>query len=278
MCIRDRISYTFTSNTSNASLNVTSIGGYSAGRSIITITVNSGVYLWASSTSNNGLSLSGGTSGDSITLVNNGYIMGCGGNGGTYSVLPTNGSTALSLGYNTTVTNNSYIGGGGGGGAGYGQSNHYNGGGGGAGGGNGGSSSYPRASIPTVSGGSGGAIGSVGGCGQYSCGRGCGCCFARGAGGGGRIFPGSGGTSPGQGGGAGGASGATCGDPQAAGGSSNNAGSTGYFGGGGGGWGASGGQAQYPSTRNGGSGGNSVAKNGYSLSQGGSGSYWGAVS
>ena len=72
---RVSISHTFTSTTTNASLNVTSISGYIAGKSDITITVNGGVYLYATSTGSAGLSLSGGSSADTLTLVNNGFIL-----------------------------------------------------------------------------------------------------------------------------------------------------------------------------------------------------------
>ena len=75
------ISFTFTTNTQNAAKDVSTIGGYSAGKSDITITNNSGIYLWSDSTSLYGLNLTGGTTGDTVTLVNNGYIMGRGGDG-----------------------------------------------------------------------------------------------------------------------------------------------------------------------------------------------------
>jgi hypothetical protein len=125
---RAALSYTFSSNTANASLNVTTISGYVSGKSDITITVNTGIYLYSTSTGNSGLTLTGGTSGDTITVVNNGYIMGQGGNGGSGA-----GGPALSLGFPTTVNNTNpvaYIGGGGGG-----LSTGTGGGGGGAGGG-----------------------------------------------------------------------------------------------------------------------------------------------
>ena len=121
---------------------MTSISGYVSGKSDITITVNSGVYLYATSNSNAGLSLLGGGTGDTITLVNNGFILGQGGEGfkAPTQTAPTAGGTALSLAFNTTVNNtnaSAYIAGGGGGGGG-GDA----GGGGGAGGGNGGSGYY----------------------------------------------------------------------------------------------------------------------------------------
>ena len=266
---RATISYTFSSSTSNASLNVTSISGYVAGKSDITVTVNSGVYLWASTTSNYGLTLTGGASGDTLSLVNNGYIIGCGGNGGSSA------GPALSLGFSTSVTNNSYIAGGGGGG--YAPGSCYGGGGGGAGGGGG-------TGGPGYGGGSGGSIGNSGGNGgHYSCF--CGCTFIGGGGGGGRILPGTGGAGANAishiaayGGGAGGGGGS--GNPftgyfGGAGGGGNYAGSSGSSqygtsaGGGGGGWGASGGS--------GGSGGNAIAKNGNTLTYVTTGNVWGAV-
>ena len=276
------LTYTFAANTADAILNITSgtaptggtvSGTYIAGVTAIIVNINSGVYLWASSTGNAGLTLTGGTSGDTLTIVNNGYIMGCGGHGGDIDsggnpVTPTpSGGTALSLGFTTTVNNtngSAYIGGGGGGGG----TAALGSGGGGAGGGN--SGILGAATPAPIPGALGGSIGSVGANGTYYAG-----------GGGGRIFPGSGGAGgsgtgklvafPGSGGGAGGGGGATGqassvvtagsgGAGNAAGG--NSSGTAGSAAGGGGGWGASGGS----STSSGGSGGKAVALNGYSVS------------
>lgn len=198
---RFTINYTFTSSTPNATLNVTTLTKYRAGVSDITVTVNSGVYLYATSTSNYGLQLTGGTTGDTLNLINNGYIAGRGGDGGasyyhyggnTYVWVGSVGGPALSIGYNTTLVNNSFIGGGGGGGMLM--------GGGGAGGGNGGRNNGSVCS-------NGGGPGASGGGGTTLS------CVGTG-GGGGRIFPGSGagagviGIGAGQGGGGGGAGGA----------------------------------------------------------------------
>jgi hypothetical protein len=79
---RVSVSSTYTTSTSNASLNLSGIGGYSAGKTDITVTVNASVYLWASTTANYGLTLTGSATGDTVTVVNNGYIMGRGGQGG----------------------------------------------------------------------------------------------------------------------------------------------------------------------------------------------------
>lgn len=248
---RVSISYTFTTSTVNASLNVSSIGGYTAGKTDITVTVNSGIYLWANSTSNYGLNLTGGTTGDTLTLVNNGYIMG---QGGTPNVA---GGAALNvgIGMNITINNAGYIGGGGGGGGGSG----YGAGGGGAGGGAGGCSTSGWTHCQGCNG-AGGGIGASGNSGgRYYRGGGCCISFLYLSGGGGRIMPGSGGGGGssnggvyGGGGGAGGGgnAGGRYGHLAGNGGSANAAGGNGrqcggyiggVAGGGGGGYGASGG-------------------------------------
>lgn len=222
-------SYTFTTSTSNASLNLSGISGYIAGKSIITITVNSGVYLWATTTANYGLNLTGGTTGDVFTLVNNGYIMGKGG---------APGGPALNVGVGNsgiTINNVGYIGGGGGNGG-------YFAGGGGAGG-----SGGP---------GCGATIGTKGVNGGGSSPSGC-CIGAGNGGAGGRIFPGCGGagnpsycTTGGRGGGAGGGGGnyfvtSNAGGPGGAGSAAGGNYSNNYAGGGGGGWGATGGNGRF---------------------------------
>lgn len=287
---RVAISFTFSSSTANATRNVTSISGYVAGASDITITVNSGVFLHATSTANAGLTLSGGTSGDTITLVNNGFIMGQGGQGSISDSNGVNnlaraGGPALSLGFNTTVNNTNaaaFIGGGGGGG-GSASSAKFNttGGGGGAGGGAGGDG---LSASNIDAGGAGGGIGAAGGNGVGGAGGS--------GGGGGRIFPGTGGaavtavfsggsTVGGLGGGAGGSGAARSLDQNSAvsgaGGSSNGTGGNGArlsgTGGaagaaGGGGWGASGGVAfgsRSDATRESGAGGRAVQLNGFAV-------------
>lgn len=167
---RVSLSYTFSASTANASLNVTSLSGYSAGKSDITVTVNSGVYLWSSAITTPGLTLTGGSNGDKITLVNNGFIMGKGGNGLTGTSPTTrieaqSGGSAISTSLPITITNTAgYIGGGGGGGGGFwyyvsGSNHSLIGGGGGAGGGVGGNILNQ---VETHSGGAGGTIGTSG--------------------------------------------------------------------------------------------------------------------
>lgn len=259
---RVAVSYTFSASTANASLNVTAIGGYVAGRTDVTITVNASVYLYSTAVGTPGLTLSGGTSGDTVTLVNNGFIMGMGGAGGVGNgTLPGNpAGNAIQLGYPTTINNTNpvaYIGGGGGGGG----AGSNNGGGGGAGGGAGGSSvnvtggagggigatGSPGAAfpgLPTTASGRGGGAGGGGGA-YYSAGR---IAAYHAGGGGGRIFPGTGGAGGVPGGGAGGSANAVGGSgTQAAGGS---------------GWGATG--ASSPQ-RAGGAAGKAVNLNGQTV-------------
>ena len=259
---RATLSYTYSASTQSASLNVTSISGYVSGKSDITITVNSGVYLWS------GFTLTGGNSGDTVTLVNNGYIMGDGGNGGgvyfNSLVSAGAGQTALSLGFNTTVNNtnaSAYIGGGGGGGGvASGGSFGTTAGGGAAGGGAGGYLFYIQCcAFNYVYGGAGGSIGNSGANGAPNTG-----------GGGGRVFAGTGGTGgygsvTAKGGSAGGGGGGGNNSSQAGGtgGSANNAGGAGgatFGSGGGGGWGASGGTGVNGGA--GAAGGKAVALNG----------------
>ena len=82
---RPQLVYIFSVNTADSSLDVSTISGYKAGKSDITITVNSGIYLYSTAVGTPGLALTGGSSGDTITLVNNGYIMGQGGAGANRS-------------------------------------------------------------------------------------------------------------------------------------------------------------------------------------------------
>lgn len=259
----------YSSNTADANINVSTLPGYIAGASDITITVNSGVYVYATSTSNAGMTISGAILGDTVTLVNNGFIMGQGGTGSAWNGSPSTGGPALNLNTSISVTNNSYIGGGGGGGGKGGEA----GGGGGAGGGTGGKGA---GSGSAGAGGGPGASGSNGG-GFYN------------AGGGGRVMPGSGGQGGfqpaannfGRGGTAGG--GGAAGYVGGTGGSGGSAGNTGNNGtnpggGGGGGWGASGGFGVDTTIRSGASGGKAVGLNGNTITWLTLGTVYGAIS
>jgi hypothetical protein len=258
------LNYTFSTNTTDSTINVTSLPGYVAGITDIIITVNSGVYVYATSTGNAGLTISGSTSsGDTVHLINNGFIIGRGGSAQGWSVSNAAGrpgGPALNILTNMSITNNSYIAGGGGsGGAGM--------GGGGAGGGNGGDG------LTAGTGGAGGGPGQAGANGSQSgrvngVGGGAGGSGAGGddysfgaGGGGGRILPGVGGVG---GGGSGG--------------SANNPGGYGSNGGGGGGWGASGGNGGVGSPPLlGGAGGQSVILNGRTVTWLVTGTRWGAI-
>ena len=175
------------------------------GSTPLVFTVPSGTYIWSDDRTKAALTISNDFN-DKLTLVNNGYIIGRGGNGGVFGTTAQSGGPAISnAATGVIVENNSgafIAGGGGGGGTGNGA-----GGGGGAGGGSGargytasGSNWYPNSSL----GGSGGGLGQVGSNGSGSLnvtgggsGGGGGGRFAAqsggGGGGGGRVLPGVGG-------------------------------------------------------------------------------------
>jgi len=174
------------------------------------VTVNSGIYILASSTATPALTVSGAFP-QGVRLINEGYIIGYGGKGGAGSI-NSNGGAGLAGGSGITasanlfVVNNGTVGGGGGGGGGGAGSNYgdlYGGGGGGGGatygaGGAGGSGTGPG----TGTGGPGGAAtlstGGTAGASNYAKG---------GVGGGWGTAGGSGTNANGGSGGAGGAAG-----------------------------------------------------------------------
>ena len=92
----------------------------------IILTINPGVYIGSTSTSTPALNIgTGWPAGTTITIINNGYILGAGGAGGAggnyYSqpgIAGAPGGPALNLTWPITITNNGYIFGGGGGGKG----------------------------------------------------------------------------------------------------------------------------------------------------------------
>ena len=245
---RVALNYTFSGNTANASLNLSSLGGYSSGKSDATITINSGVYLYATSTSTAALTVTG-TAGDTVKIINNGYIMGQGGFGqgfqsGTFNQdTATQGGPGIQINVPLTIDNTNsgaYIGGGGGGGAGGGSGLTGGGGAGGGGGGRGNNSgTYISASNGAASPGGTGSNGQYTSLSPQK--------FIQ-SGGGGRVFPGTGGgtvTVSGRGatsyqvglGGSAGGGGAAIADYTGGGLTIFNGG------GGGGGWGASGGKS-----------------------------------
>lgn len=258
------------------------VPGYIAGSTKVELLINPGVYVYSDDITKPGLLVTGFVTGDSVKIVNNGFIIGKGGQGGVtdaYSEVAENGGNGISLFFPVTIENNSYIAGGGGGGAdGFTQT----GGGGGAGGGKGGNGVF----TDTQDGGYGGAPGMPG-----QNGRGVPDLDNYGAGGGGgRILPGLGGaggtalSANGKGGGAGGGGAFATEEPDSqnggAGGAANSPGQSTTGGiirlaaGGGGGWGASGGSA----THTPGAGGKGIALNGKTATITGPGIVYGAIS
>lgn len=175
---RVALALTIASNTQNYDVytQASASPSYVAGVTDLTVTVNPGIVVGSSTTGSYAMSVpSAFTSGDTVTIVNNGTVIGRGGNGGnagpryTLNLDGTTGGTggnALYANYTTVFTNNGTLsgagGGGGGGRFGYGGAG---GGGGGAGNtaGSGGAGSpaplpgYPGASGTLTSGGGGGA-------------------------------------------------------------------------------------------------------------------------
>ena len=170
-------------NTSSYFLNITSLTGYVSGKTDVTITVGSNVYVYGDTyggAPNAGIEVVGGASADTIKIINNGYIVGAGGNSGAgtrncayYS--PEVGQPAIrtSSPAPLTVVNNSgaFIAGGGGGGGGGGQIivgaalSYFPFGGAGAGGGSGNASSGGRG-VPPGTGANGTIVFNDFGCGD----------------------------------------------------------------------------------------------------------------
>lgn len=90
---------------------------YIAGITDVTITVGGGIVIGSNSTGAYAMQITGFTTGDRVTLVNHGYIVGRGGNGGNApSGAGGGGGPALYVNFPTTIYNYAHIGGGGGGG------------------------------------------------------------------------------------------------------------------------------------------------------------------
>lgn len=106
------LSLTISANTQNYNIKTALGASYVSGRSAVTVTINAGIVVGSSSTATYGMQTGTGWSGsDSISIVNNGYIVGRGGN--SYQT----GGPALALNWPVTITNASgyiYSGGGGG--------------------------------------------------------------------------------------------------------------------------------------------------------------------
>jgi hypothetical protein len=108
------LSYVFSANTNETTITISTLPGYKAGKTNLTVTINASVLIVSTTTATPALTITGGTAGDTVVVVNNGFIAGRGGAGGAGT-----GGVAVSLGYPATINNTSpaaYIGGGGGGG------------------------------------------------------------------------------------------------------------------------------------------------------------------
>ena len=176
-----QFSFTISSDTTNASLSTLATAAGWDGSSALVATINSGVYVYSTSTGTPALTVSGSYPAG-VSLINNGYIVGMGGTGG-YGYSGTNypnyghagysGGGALSVSSAISITNNGTIAGGGGGGGGGGtkwrsaKPDGYGSGGGGGGGRSGKSNSsggprgYQKTTGIVVSWGSAGSSGTV---------------------------------------------------------------------------------------------------------------------
>ena len=128
----NQFAFTISSNQTNANLRTLAIAAGWNQSSKVVATINSGIYISSNSTGTPALTVNGSFPGG-VELVNNGYIVGMGGNGGVgdrYSLgggsAGASGGLALSVSVATTINNASgVIGGGGGGGGGGGWSYLY---------------------------------------------------------------------------------------------------------------------------------------------------------
>ena len=186
-CInRIAINLVQTADAQNLVLSTSSItSGYVPGNTDVTLTINTGVVVGSTFPSSQAaFSIdSSWTNGDTVTIVNNGYIVGYGGyagygyryvavrgeQGGSKLVAGTAGAAggpAISLSFPATIYNNNVIGGGGGGGGGSGNVaplNTNTGGGGGGAGSVAGGGNFGGQSGGLTAGGSGNSLGGAGG-------------------------------------------------------------------------------------------------------------------
>jgi hypothetical protein len=120
-------SATIAANTANYVLNTAKAPGYTAGTTDMTLTINSGIFVSSASTGTAAFIVdTSWAAGDTVTVVNNGTIVGRGGNGGSggggFPSINGNpgggGGTALLVQRALTLNNINRIAGGGGGGGG----------------------------------------------------------------------------------------------------------------------------------------------------------------
>jgi hypothetical protein len=119
-------SATISANTSNYTLNTAKAPGYSSGKTDMTLTISPSIYVSSSSTGSYALTVDTSWNvGDTVTIVNNGIIIGRGGNGGgggwlaSFPTFPGSpAGPALLVQRALTLNNLNRISGGGGGGGG----------------------------------------------------------------------------------------------------------------------------------------------------------------
>ena len=167
---RVTVSIVIAANTTSFDVYANRGGSYVAGNTDVIVTINSGVFVGATNYVVYALTVSSSfNAGDTVSIINNGTILGAGGFGGAGG-LGTGagggagaGGNALSINRATSITNNGTIAGGGGGGGGGGGRRvgifSYRGGGGGGGAGYniGGGGSPNGGNSATLTGGGGGA-------------------------------------------------------------------------------------------------------------------------
>lgn len=117
-----QFAFSIASNQTNANLATLGTNAGWDGTSKLVATINSGIYLSGNATGTAALTVSGSFPGG-VELINNGYIVGKGANGGSYNVgynsrggAGGTGGTAISVASAITITNNGIIAAGGGGG------------------------------------------------------------------------------------------------------------------------------------------------------------------
>lgn len=178
---RIALSQTISSNVQNYNIYNSRPGGYVAGITDLTLTVNA--VIGSSSTGSFALTIGSFASGDTVTIINNSYIVGCGGNGGYGGGADATGNPgagagpALNANRAVTIYNYGVIGGGGGGGGGTGGTTTGDGGygfvghqgqGGGGGAGNNVGAAGNGAAAGSLTGGGGGAGAYYAGSGSYA--------------------------------------------------------------------------------------------------------------
>lgn len=123
---RPAVNLVIAANTNNYNIFNNKGGEYVSGSTDITLTINAGVVVGSTTTAASALDTGAGwASGDTITIVNAGYILGAGGAGGQGDFAVADGGAggpALLIQFTSVINNVGFIGGGGGGGGGGGAS------------------------------------------------------------------------------------------------------------------------------------------------------------